>query len=526
MRVKNPVLKGFNPDPSMIYVDGSYYIATSTFEWYPGVQIHKSNDLVNWELAARPLNRKSLLELKGNPQSSGVWAPNLTHSNGLFYLVFSNVTNWDEPFKDVSNYITTCAKVDGIWSDPVYVNSSGFDPNLFHEEGRMFFLNMEWDFRKKGINKFSGILIQEWNPDKKKLIGEVKKIFKGTERGIVEGPNLYKIKDYYYLFCAEGGTDYGHAESVARSKNIFGPYELHPNKYIISSYKTNNPLQKAGHASICQNDEGKWYMAHLCGRYLPHVKVSPLGRETAIQEITINDGWPYLKNKTIEPSLFFETYNNTTLKRSNKKEYRFYNDSFLSDFQTLRIPFTKDRFIINPEEGLLKIIGKESIHSRFEQSIIARRVEDFSFNVQTTFDFSPNSFQEMAGLSYRYNEDNQYYFYATYNEIDKCRVLHLMTSKDKNVTISDENITFDNTSSITLGLEVRFGFGTFYYVLNEQKIYLKNNIDITILSDEYAEPMGFTGSFVGMLVIDMKNKSNYAEFSSFIYECIDDNYTI
>jgi len=122
--IRNPILPGFNPDPSIVRVGSDFYLATSTFEWYPGVQIHHSRDLQNWRLLARPLNRAALLDMRGNPDSGGIWAPCLSWDNGLFYLIYTDVKRLEGNFKDAHNYLTTCATIDGVWSDPVYLNSS------------------------------------------------------------------------------------------------------------------------------------------------------------------------------------------------------------------------------------------------------------------------------------------------------------------------------------------------------------------------------------------------------------------
>lgn len=134
MLINNPVLPGFNPDPSFLRVGEDYYLATSTFEWYPGVQIHHSTDLENWSLVSRPLNRAALLDMRGNPDSCGVWAPCLSWADGYFWLVYTDMKRLDGAFKDSPNFITTCTTIDGYWSDPMYVNSSGFDPSLFHDD--------------------------------------------------------------------------------------------------------------------------------------------------------------------------------------------------------------------------------------------------------------------------------------------------------------------------------------------------------------------------------------------------------
>ncbi len=177
--ITNPILPGFNPDPSICRAGPDYYIATSTFEWYPGVQIHHSTDLVNWRLVCRPLDRESQLDMRGNPDSCGVWAPCLSYADGLFWLVYTDVKRLDGNFKDAHNYIVTAPSITGPWSDPVYVNSSGFDPSLFHDDdGRKWFLNMVWNHRTDSVGgspkhpAFAGILLQEYDADAGKLIGK------------------------------------------------------------------------------------------------------------------------------------------------------------------------------------------------------------------------------------------------------------------------------------------------------------------------------------------------------------------
>ena len=164
MTIENPILKGFNPDPSICRVGDDYYIATSTFEWFPGVQIHHSRDLQNWRLLCRPLNRAALLDMRGVPDSCGVWAPCLSYADGQFWLVYTVVNRFDGNFKDTHNFVTTCERIDGEWSDPVYLDSRGFDPSLFHDEdGRKWYLSMIWDHRPDRTF-FGGTWLQEYDP--------------------------------------------------------------------------------------------------------------------------------------------------------------------------------------------------------------------------------------------------------------------------------------------------------------------------------------------------------------------------
>jgi xylan 1,4-beta-xylosidase len=174
--IHNPILQGFNPDPSIVRVGDDYYIATSTFEWYPGVQIHHSRDLVHWRLLTRPLRRPSQLNMLGDPDSCGIWAPCLTYSDGLFHLIYTDVKRYGRTtqagtagvsLRDLHNYLVTCESIDGEWSDPIFLNSSGFDPSLFHDDdGRKYLLNMLWDLRP-GRNRFAGIQLQEYSPAEK-----------------------------------------------------------------------------------------------------------------------------------------------------------------------------------------------------------------------------------------------------------------------------------------------------------------------------------------------------------------------
>ncbi len=266
MNITNPILRGFNPDPSIVRVGDDYYIATSTFEWYPGVQIHHSKDLVHWRLLTRPLRRASQLDMRGDPDSCGVWAPCLTHADGLFYLIYTDVKRYgrasgggiaNASLRDFHNFLVTAERMDGDWSEAVYLNSSGFDPSLFHDDdGRKYLVNMLWDHRP-GQNRFAGIVLQEFASDEQKLIGPRRLIFQGTAIGFTEGPHLYKRGGYYHLLVAEGGTFWGHAVTMARSRNIDGPYELHPDTYVLTARdRPDCKLQRAGHASLMDTQDG------------------------------------------------------------------------------------------------------------------------------------------------------------------------------------------------------------------------------------------------------------------------------
>jgi xylan 1,4-beta-xylosidase len=538
--VSNPVLPGFHPDPSLVCAGDTYYLANSTFEWYPGVELHRSKDLANWEPLPSPLSEKRLLDMTGNAASCGIWAPCLSYDNGLFYLIYTNVRSWASgPWKDTPNFLTTAPSIEGPWSTPVFLNCSGFDPSLFHDDdGKKWLVNMEWDYRKKD-HPFSGILLQEYSPIEKRLVGGVRKIFTGTALKLTEGPHLYKRNGWYYLMAAEGGTQYGHAATVARSRAIGGPYEVHPANPLLTSYNwPDHPLQKAGHASWCETpdpDKKRTYLAFLCGRPLPGTRNCVLGRETGIAELEWRNDWPYLKyapetRRTDEelwgasapnyPPLAFEPPVSLAAPpepHSKAKRYVFSGGSLDPDFKTLRVPADPAVYSLTARPGFLRLKGGDSPVSRFQQTLLARRQQDFSFSAETYMEFAPKSFQELAGLCWRYDEDNQYLLALSHDE-EKGRVLSVQTmiggvySRTEDTAVNSG--ISDSGGGIWLGLTVRERTGYFRYSLDGKTwVTLRPALDAAVLSDEYFHE-GFTGAFIGVFCVDT---ARYAASADFMY---------
>lgn len=524
--LRNPILPGFNADPSILRVGRDYYIATSTFEWYPGIQIHHSRDLANWTLLTRPLTRASQLDMRGDPDSGGVWAPCLTHDGQKFYLVYTDVKRKDGSFKDTHNYIVTADKIEGPWSDPYYVNSSGFDPSLFHDEdGRKYFVNMIQDHRRRP-RTFAGIRCQEWDPESGKLIGTAKTIFKGTELDLVEAPHQYKRNGWYYLLTAEGGTGYEHACTLARSRSVWGPYEVHPQNPILSS--TMAPLaalQRAGHGDIVETEEGKTYLVHLSGRPTTQFRRCVLGRETSIQEAYWGeDDWLYVKNGPV-PSLWVDvpgTRDETAY--WEEKKYTFDSASGLHiDFQWLRTPETERIFKI--EDGKLQLIGREAVGSWFEQSLVARRQEHFSYDAETVIDFSPSDERQFAGLTAYYCRYNFFYLTVT-ADADGQRELLILSSEaswpeGRLKEPLAPPVQIPQEGKVKLALSIRGDKLQFSYALEGEE--LKNIgpvYDASILSDEcggHLKHGSFTGAFVGMACSDVNGTATVANFDYFVY---------
>ncbi|PXW90931.1 xylan 1,4-beta-xylosidase [Streptohalobacillus salinus] len=530
MRIENPILTGFNPDPSICRAGEDYYIATSTFEWFPGVSIHHSKDLKNWQLKARPLNRKSLLDMKGNPNSGGVWAPQLSYHDDKFWLIYSDIKVTDGNWKDSHNYLTTCDTIDGEWSEPIYMNSSGFDPSLFHNpnDGKKYFVNMVWDHRQ-GNHNFYGIVLQEYDHNQQKLVGEKKIIFKGTDVKLTEAPHLYYINGYYYLLTAEGGTKFDHQATIARSKTIDGPYEVHPENPLISSFAHPRiTLQKAGHGSLVQTHTDEWYFVHLTGRILPKTSdplldprgYCPLGRETAIQRVEWQNDWPYIVggNAPLEvidgPEIDEQPFEEQPVKVD------FDADTLPLDFQSLRIPLGDEIVSLQARESHLRIYGRESLTSLFTQALVARRWQDFVFEAETKVEFNPTSFQQQAGLVNYYNTENWTYLNITHNE-EKGRVLDIMTLDNTtfNQPIQGHEVVLGDAEAVYLRVNVDYNDYYYSYSL-DGKTFSKigPTFESYKLSDDYIQGGGFfTGAFVGMCVQDNSGEQLHADFDYFSY---------
>jgi xylan 1,4-beta-xylosidase len=525
----NPILPGFNPDPSILRVEDDYYIATSTFEWFPGVQIHHSRDLKNWKLITHPLSRKSQLNMLGNPDSGGIWAPCLSYHDGTFYLVFTDVKSHMGPFKDTHNYLVTANDIMGPWSEPIYLNSSGFDPSLFHDaDGKKWVLNMVWDHRKKK-NSFGGILLQEYSTEEQKLVGPIYNIFRGTKLGLTEGPHIYKHNDYYYLVTAEGGTRYEHAVTVARSASLLGPYEVDPLGPILTSAgKAELELQKAGHASLVVTQSNELYLVHLTGRPLKPSMNCNLGRETALQKaIWMENGWLRLADGGNSPQLKVEAPLLSEYPFEAEPETEHFDGEDISiHFNSLREPFADDWISVKERTGFLRLKGRESFNSAHRQSLLARRQQAFSIIAETVVEFEPNTFQQMAGLVYYYNSKNYYYLWISQDEeLGKC--IGIMSNDRGKYDEPLENpISIDGWKKVYLKADIHFEALQFYYSADgENWTSIGPVLDASKISDDNVElkmegillDQGFTGAFIGVCVQDLSGQRKHADFDYFSY---------
>ena len=516
MKALNPVLPGFNPDPSFLRVGGDYYIATSTFEWFPGVCIHHSRDMVNWEIAAYALTDERRMDMTGLDPSCGIWAPNLTWDGELFYLAYTIVYTNRSRFKDTYNFVVTAPDVRGPWSDPVPVSRSGFDPSVFHDDdGKKYLVNMTLDHRPDRT-RFSGIDVQEYDPVGKKLVGEPKRVFRGTRFGTTEGPNIIKKDGWYYLTMAEGGTGFLHCATVVRSRSIWGPYEECPyNPIVTSEGQTHCELARAGHAQIVEGADGRWYMAHLCARPLDDCSI--LGRETAIQNLVwTEDGWPRLAaNDEARPEISFEPPAAVEQELDHSQRVDFRDGRIPLDYMTLRQ--SQETCGVAVRDGALVIRGGCSPLSRYEQGLLARRQRSHSCDFIARMTFRPRHLNHLAGLVVYYNCDNFYWLKMTRDE----RGLTLDVSSQIHAELRDSEPVYlpEGTETVWLKAEIRARELRFFYSLDGGTYQAVGEaLDMRNISDERIQGNGFTGSMLGVNCCDCQGDGVEAEFSLLDYQ--------
>lgn len=518
--IRNPILPGFHPDPSIVRVGEDYYLATSTFEWCPGVRIHHSRDLRHWRPLGGVLDSPQLLDLTGVPDSGGVWAPDLTYANGRFHLVFSVLDTYAYGYKDCANYLTTAETVDGPWADPVRLPGRGFDAALFHEDdGSTWLLNM--------ITGFKGVEIQRLEDGE--AVGEPVLLLDSSPAGVTEGPHLYRHDGWYYLLCAEGGTGFNHGAVVARSRNLLGPYEIDPNGPLLTTRdKLDLPLQKAGHGCFTTTPAGEWYMTYLTSR--PYTEVEDglpqdarerdatgrcvLGRETAIAAVSWTDGWPRIEGAA--PALEVPAPSGPVFAAPEAPARDDFDEPALDPrWSTLRRHADPSWLSLAARPSHLRVAGGQSPHGKRTPSLVAQRVTAKHGVFEAGLEFDPRTADQTAGITAYYNGFNWHCLQVGLDQ--GRRVLSL-------VTCDRGRRTATPVAAVGTRLDLRIAFDgptlRFAYRENGPWQDLAVTADTTILSDEHAtwiEPglvhaFGFTGAFVGLWVQDLAAEGGFADF--------------
>jgi len=530
--IRNPVLPGSHPDPSMLRVGRDFYLATSTFEWYPGVLLHHSRDLVHWRALGGALDSTRLLDLTGCPDSGGVWAPSLSYADGMFHLVYSNVSTYAGGFTDSPNYLVTAESIEGPWSDPALLHMRGFDASLFHDGGESWLVNLVHDWRP-GQGGSAGLEATRYDRGVRRLAGEPVPITLPPQAEWIEGPGLYRRGPWYYLLTADGGTGYQHQVTVARSRSLTGPYERDPHGPLITArHRPDLPLQKAGHGSLAETETGQWYLAYLASR--PEGRRGPcvLGRETALAPVTWTpQGWPRTPGgqpalEVPAPHLAADAGDAAFRARGTHPDgFDGFDGAALGPhWSTLRRPAAPDWVSLTQRSSHLRLRGGRSPQSLIGPSLVARRVTAARCAFDATMEYRPRTFQHLAGITAYYNTRNWYYLHVTAD--DQGQPVPRVAACDRGaVTVDEPGQPLGSVTRLRLGLDIDGRVLRFRCDTGAGWRLFGPPLDATVLSDEHAEDMeggqiralGFTGAFVGLWVWDLTGGGLAADFDEATY---------
>lgn len=544
--IKNPIFKGFNPDPSICRRGDDYYVAVSSFEWLPSIPVYHSKDLQNWQLHTHVLQGSSEIDLTRLPSAKGIWAPCLTwcEEEQLFYVIYGVMNSMNARYFDVDNYLITASDITGPWSEPVYLHSAGFDASILHDDdGRKWIVSLEWETRDE-YEKPGAICLAEYCPQQKAIVGYPQRIWHGgTDRGCIEAPHLTKRGRYYYLMCAEGGTGYGHCVTMGRSESVHGPYVSDPMNPILTSvtnmaserhdadhlkpkyYNPASTLQKSGHGSYVETPEGEVYLVHLCSRpFTPELRCT-LGRETAIQKMYwTEDHWlrmcgdDNLAKLEVEESLLPAFPLTAPAQRDHF-------DAPLLDlhYYTPRIsPQSFSDCLTKP--GYIRIRGQESLCSLNRASLLCRKLTSVEGVVTTKMDFTPEVYQHSAGLVLYYDNMNYLYLHKKFDEQTKSTRLSILYIE--NGYKHKEQLLTPPLTEEEVYLRLHIQQRECFFSWSEDDIeyhQLGAVYDLSKFSDEYSEYGEFTGTFVGMACIDSMLHRKHADFDFFDYYSKDDS---
>lgn len=396
MEYRNPVVPGFYPDPSVCRVGRDYYLVTSSFEYFPGIPIHHSRDLVHWRKIGHCLERAEQLPLAGARASGGVWAPTLRHHAGVFYMTTTNVASG-------GNFIVRARAPEGPWSDPVFVSQPGIDPSLFFDADGSVLYTTSCD----------GALQSRIDIETGKLLSEPRVVWAGTGGQYPEGPHLYFRDGWYYLLLSEGGTEYGHMITMARSKSAWGPFEPCARNPLLTHRSYRSPIQAVGHADMVDTPDGDWFAVFLGVRPNGYPPCYHLGRETFLTPLSwTQDGFPEIGEQgrvslKMQSSLPFEPFSSAAAR---------------DDFTTLSLGLEWN-FLRNPDPalyslqerpGFLRLRGsKHGLDDVASPAWVGRRQCHFAMQAMTCLEFNPESEREEAGLVLRMNERHHYELFVT-----------------------------------------------------------------------------------------------------------------
>ncbi|TAH26858.1 MAG: glycoside hydrolase family 43 protein [Cytophagales bacterium] len=515
---RNPILPGAYPDPSICRVGDDYYLVNSSFEYFPGVPIWHSKDLVNWELIGHAVTRAKQFDYSGICSSCGFWAPSIRFHKGLYYL---SVTWVDWRMKvGFKNVILTATNPAGPWSDPSVITDDiwGIDPAIFFDDDGKNYWLMNHPAEPGAHQGASTIMIQQIDLAAMKLIGEKKIIGKGAQidAKYAEGPKMFKKDGYYYLFIAEGGTGVNHAVTVSRSKNIEGPYENFQGNPILTHRNMGytSPIINIGHADIVKTANKEWWMVCLGSRTLAGTD-NIFGRETYLVPMTWDkDQWPIVSPQYGQVRAEERKPNLPEFKAAQfASKDDFETSSLLPYWVTIRIPKENTYHLKN--KGFLTLnLQSCSLKELSEPAFVGQRLRYKQGDIITNLSFQPKSEKEEAGLAI-YKSDKAYLRYVL-SKNKNGNILTIISRKDSFEVVLFRKEILD-INALQLKIIQQENKFTFYYSESQNAWQLAYK-DFTGSLFSVEESGGFMGTMVGMYASSNGSESkNFAKFDWFDY---------
>ena len=510
----NPILRGGFPDPSICRVGNDFYIVNSTFEYFPGLPIHHSDDLVNWELVGYGLHREeqasgavNLVDVQSN---GGIHAPTLRCRDGKFYIITTNVYLPHEAGSDAEmvNFVITADDIRGPWSDPNVIDGApGIDPDLFFDDdGRAWYVGQHAPENPNFVGE-GEIWLQELDPETWSLVGERHFLWRGACGGVwAEGPHMYKRDGRYYLMIAEGGTGLNHSVTIAVSDDITGPYYSNPRNPILTSRHLSYDfwVNSTGHADLVELRDGRWYMVAL-GIRGDESRSSNMGRETHLIPVTwerepfewqdIKYEWPVAAPDTgrverVNPMPF----EGTTLTRDDEFFDEFEAERLRLEWNFRRVP-VRGTYSLTDRPGYLQLAaGPGVIRERGRASLMGIRQTESDFDYRVSMDFSPKNDGVEAGINLFQKDDN--YIAYTVRRVDGAHELRLVIARRGEAPAEVVSSALPGyEGQIKLGVTSRDGRYRFSYTIGSanQPVELHETS-----ADHLLAKNSYTGAYVGI----------------------------
>ena len=487
MQYKNPIVPGFHPDPSVCRVGSDYYLVNSSFEFFPGVPLFHSKNLIDWTQIGHVLDRKSQLNLTGCWTSGGIFAPTIRYNNGRFYMVTTNVTHG-------GNFYVWTDDINSGWSDPVFVDQGGIDPSLFFDDdGTVYFASTCTDDEGKSCIGQCTIDIETGEK-----LEETRVLWHGTGGKCPEGPHMYKINGKYYLMLAEGGTEYGHMETISRSDSPWGSWESCPHNPILTNREQDirpEVLHALGHADLIEDEGGQWWIL-FHGIRTTQFMLHHIGRETMIAPVSWEDGWPVVNNtKNVGIDMSTDRNLPASTKTTFETHDKFSSDKLICEWSFLRNP-NESCYSFGNGNGLIMSPSDCDVEGKGSPTWIGRRQQHMNMSTNVMLDYNPKAETDEAGINIFHTKEHHYDLVISRKNGKKVCFL-----RKRVADILVESVPIEISDDEHLNLIIESDSLEYRFYINTQSAGKKLiGTGSTQLVSTECMVCTFTGCFVGMFV--------------------------